>query len=316
MSSNIYKITNDCFEPVVVSNEVNSKDILLHEINCENRIEALEYLKTFLPKHSVLEYVLNPSEHIRFEIIDDIAYGELAYFDLSTVERINYIGIISSGNNIFIIKDKGIKLIAGVQDSFLKVVDFNKIKVEAKFIIYLLIVEIITNLSKKILVYREKVEEFAKEFKDMEDMDPDDFLEAKSKLSDFGRVIEKLFFTMYFPPVRTILDHDSPYRKYFEELLKSIEMLKESLKHTENRLDRLHEHYQLILQDKSNKRINLLTIIQSIFAPLTLIVGVYGMNFTNMPELNFKYGYFIALGVMGIVASLFLRYFYKNDWFS
>jgi magnesium transporter len=71
-----------------------------------------------------------------------------------------------------------------------------------------------------------------------------------------------------------------------------------------------------MLQEKSNKRINFLTVIQSIFVPLTLIAGIYGMNFINMPELEYKYGYFIIIGVLVLVASGFLWYFYKHGWFD
>lgn len=52
----------------------------------------------------------------------------------------------------------------------------------------------------------------------------------------------------------------------------------------------------------------------AIFAVLTLIVGVYGMNFDNMPELHWKYGYFIVLGVMVIIAYALYRAFKKAGW--
>ena len=48
--------------------------------------------------------------------------------------------------------------------------------------------------------------------------------------------------------------------------------------------------------------------------PLTFIVGIYGMNFENMPELRSRYGYFIVLGVMAIVASGMLLFFWKRGW--
>ncbi len=95
-----------------------------------------------------------------------------------------------------------------------------------------------------------------------------------------------------------------------------MEFLKISAAQIEDRLNSLHDHYDLLLQDKSNKRLNFLTIIQAIFVPLTLIAGIYGMNFQFMPELTFKYGYFISLGSMLIVSLFFLKYFYKHGWFK
>ena len=58
-----------------------------------------------------------------------------------------------------------------------------------------------------------------------------------------------------------------------------------------------------------------LTIIATIVMPLTLITGVYGMNFRYMPEITWKYGYYGVCGLMALVAVGMLVYFKKNKWF-
>jgi magnesium transporter len=69
-----------------------------------------------------------------------------------------------------------------------------------------------------------------------------------------------------------------------------------------------------------NETIKVLTIISTIFMPLSFIAGVYGMNFEadesilNMPELRWKYGYPFALGLMGIVAVVQLWFFHRRGW--
>lgn len=78
----------------------------------------------------------------------------------------------------------------------------------------------------------------------------------------------------------------------------------------------LHDHHHLLLQDKLNKRLNFLTIIQSIFVLLALMACVYGMSFAFMPELELRYGYFIVLGIMVLIVSGFIRYFFKRGWFD
>jgi magnesium transporter len=57
-----------------------------------------------------------------------------------------------------------------------------------------------------------------------------------------------------------------------------------------------------------------LTIISTIFMPLTFLVGVYGMNFRNLPELEWHYGYFAVWGVMVLVAALMLLWFRRKRW--
>jgi magnesium transporter len=58
-----------------------------------------------------------------------------------------------------------------------------------------------------------------------------------------------------------------------------------------------------------------LTIIATIFIPLTFIVGIYGMNFDVMPELRYKYGYFMVWGIMIAAIILMVIYFKRKKWF-
>lgn len=55
-----------------------------------------------------------------------------------------------------------------------------------------------------------------------------------------------------------------------------------------------------------------LTLITSIFIPLSFLTGLYGMNFENMPELGYQNGYFILLGVMGILVISMILFFMKK----
>jgi magnesium transporter len=58
-----------------------------------------------------------------------------------------------------------------------------------------------------------------------------------------------------------------------------------------------------------------LTMIATIFIPITFIAGVYGMNFDFMPELHWKYGYALALGLMGLTTTGFMVMFWRRGWF-
>ena len=73
----------------------------------------------------------------------------------------------------------------------------------------------------------------------------------------------------------------------------------------------LNSHMTFTAQ-KSNDVMKLLTVFSAFFLPLTFIVGVYGMNFHNMPELNLKYGYFITLLVMIVIAILIYIWFKRK----
>jgi magnesium transporter len=63
-----------------------------------------------------------------------------------------------------------------------------------------------------------------------------------------------------------------------------------------------------------NQVMQMLTIISTIFIPLTFIAGIYGMNFDEMPELKWKYGYHAVWGLMIVVLILMLVYFKRKKW--
>ena len=66
---------------------------------------------------------------------------------------------------------------------------------------------------------------------------------------------------------------------------------------------------------KMNEIMKTLTVISAIFIPLTFIVGVYGMNFDNMPELKYQNGYYIVIGFMFLIVFGMVIYFKKRRWF-
>ena len=76
-------------------------------------------------------------------------------------------------------------------------------------------------------------------------------------------------------------------------------------------LDGMANLYYAVQGQKMNQIMKILTIVSSVFIPLTFIVGVYGMNFKYMPELNYKYGYFITLISMLILVIILISYFKK-----
>jgi magnesium transporter len=84
----------------------------------------------------------------------------------------------------------------------------------------------------------------------------------------------------------------------------------------------LMDVYLSSVSNRMNEIMKFLTVISSIFIPLTFIAGIYGMNFNteksrfNMPELNATYGYVICLAVMVGIAIGMVIFFWKKGWFE
>ncbi len=72
--------------------------------------------------------------------------------------------------------------------------------------------------------------------------------------------------------------------------------------------------YLSFQSNRMNQQMRVLTVITIIFMPLTVITGIYGMNFDNMPELHWHYGYFMVLGVMLCIIIGLLIFFSRRKW--
>ncbi|WP_124065888.1 CorA family divalent cation transporter [Clostridium sp. E02] len=78
----------------------------------------------------------------------------------------------------------------------------------------------------------------------------------------------------------------------------------------------IREMYQSHMDMKQNHVLSFLTMVTAIFMPLTLIAGWYGMNFKNMPEINWNYGYLVCTFVSLLLIIGEVWYFNKNGWFK
>lgn len=76
----------------------------------------------------------------------------------------------------------------------------------------------------------------------------------------------------------------------------------------------LMDLYMTTISNRMNEVMKVLTIMASIFIPLTFIAGIYGMNFEYIPELQWKYSYFVLWGVMIVIFFLMLYYFKRKRW--
>jgi magnesium transporter len=76
----------------------------------------------------------------------------------------------------------------------------------------------------------------------------------------------------------------------------------------------LGDQYKANLDIRQNRIMTILTVVTTIFMPLTLIVGWYGMNFRYMPELEWRWGYPVIIAVSLLIAIGCLLFFKKKKW--
>jgi magnesium transporter len=125
-------------------------------------------------------------------------------------------------------------------------------------------------------------------------------------------------------PMREVINHISQSNERFITDYTRLYM-RDVYDHTVQAIDTIETYRDMLssmldvylssLTNRMNEVMKTLTIIATIFIPITYIASVYGMNFSNMPELQWHYGYYFTLGLMVMVAVSMLSYFKYRKWF-
>lgn len=101
---------------------------------------------------------------------------------------------------------------------------------------------------------------------------------------------------------------------YLRDLADHMNQVVETLESYRELIAGLMDVYYSIVSNRMNSVMKTLTIFSAIFMPLTFIVGVYGMNFDNMPELHKQNGYYVVWGIMAVVTVGMIIYFRRRGW--
>ncbi|MEK5269668.1 magnesium/cobalt transporter CorA [Aeribacillus sp. FSL K6-8394] len=137
----------------------------------------------------------------------------------------------------------------------------------------------------------------------------------RSQLSKIRRTIIPMRDLMYriisSNRLNEMKEEDLYFYDVYDHLLKLVEMTEANRELAAD----IRDSYLSYNSNRMNTIMMTLTVISSIFMPLTFIAGIYGMNFEYMPELKMKYGYYIVLGVMAFIGTGMLYIFYKMGWF-
>ncbi|MBN1845173.1 MAG: magnesium/cobalt transporter CorA [Sedimentisphaerales bacterium] len=104
------------------------------------------------------------------------------------------------------------------------------------------------------------------------------------------------------------------YQVFFNDLYDHIVRVVDTTESYREMISGMLDLYMSSISNKMNAVMKVLTIIATIFIPLTFIAGVYGMNFDTMPELHWRWGYATIWGIMGAVFIAMLFYFKRKKW--
>lgn len=124
------------------------------------------------------------------------------------------------------------------------------------------------------------------------------------------------------PSIRALSVVDKPFFKledtqeYINCALANAQTIDRALDRLAERVRSLRSGFEMNAQDKTNRRLNMLTILSAIFMPITLLAGIWGMNFEVMPELKYAFAYPLALGFMTLVGWGMYFLFRRRGFFD
>jgi magnesium transporter len=141
------------------------------------------------------------------------------------------------------------------------------------------------------------------------------FESQKSQLREL-----KSFILPFYDSVQLLEKGDSDFindsfTKYFFDLKDQCLQVRDHIDALIQKLESMSTLYFSLQGHRANEIMKTLTIVAGIFIPLSFLAGLYGMNFENMPELSYKYAYFILLGIMTLVVIGMIWYFRRKKWF-
>jgi magnesium transporter len=284
----------------------------LHEIPV---IES--FGKTLNISAMMLEDILNTEHRPKVDFRDDLLFLTMKAFSLSDNKEINseQVSFILGSNYLVSFQESDFLWYEPVSTRLMDASGQIRQK-GLDFILYSLIDLIIDR-------YYAVIEAVGDQLEDLEEMI---FEKPDQALLEKNRLIKKEIITMRKALVPTLeainrLTREKPVlisegiMRYFDDVHDHIIQILDYVETYRELSAELKENYVSNITLRMNKVMKLLTIITTIFIPLTFIAGIYGMNFKNMPELYWKYGYFLVLAIMLTITAGMLIYFKVRRWF-
>jgi len=184
------------------------------------------------------------------------------------------------------------------------------------FVYFLLWDAIVDGFLPKIFHVDARLEELEEQY--MEGKAGSDVLDRISTCKHMVRALKRSL-----APMQRVMRHlggaklelvSDEARSYLRQLFDHMDRLSQSIDSLQDRVHSALAGYNSVLAQQQNNVLKVLTMIATVMMPLSLIAAVYGMNFTFMPELNTRYGYFVVLGVMITLGVTMLVIFKRRKW--
>lgn len=293
-------------------------DVLWINIDGNEDISAVQKVGDKLGIHTlILEDIVSSSQRPRVDITDDyvfIVLRMLSYDNENDIVNSEQLSLILTDNCVVSFQERA----GDVFDHLRTRIRTAKGRVRcmsAGYLAYCILDAIVDN-------YFVVLERLGEQFDDLDDELLDDPLpETQRKIHDIKREIIYLKKSVW--PLRDMLSTlmreesrhiQSQVKTFIRDLYEHTIQVIDTVETLRDISSGMMDLYMSCLSNKMNEVMKTLTIIATIFIPITFIAGIYGMNFEFMPELHWKYGYFALWSVLLLIVAVMIVFFKKKRW--
>jgi len=267
--------------------------------------------------HLIQEDILNTNHRPKAEVFEDYVFITLKMVGLNkkgTNIKIEQISVILGDNWILSFQEQEGDLFDVLRDRIRNKIGAVRLK-KTDYLLYRILDIIVDNYFFVIEHYNDEIEKLESEvITNFDDVTILQIQDLKKQIVQFRRIIL---------PLREVISFIDKYKndliqtetsRYLRDVYEHIVQLNDSIEIQKESIKDLIDLHQNRVGNRTNKIMQILTVISTIFIPLTFIAGVYGMNFEFMPELKWKYSYLIIwILFIGIILWM-LNYFRKKKW--
>ena len=287
-------------------------------LNGLNYVEAIEKLGENYNIHPlVLEDIVNVTQRPKIDEYEDYLFVvvKMLYFKDNEKMLSEQVSFVLGKNYVLTFQEAEGDVFDSVRDRIRQ--GKGRVRnMHADYLLYVLIDAIVDHYFSVIELLGDKIE----------DMESDIFSgnitdDATKNIQNLKREILKVRRSIF--PLREVINRIEKnestliHKKtitYFRDIYDHLIQVSENIDIYREMIWSLMDMYMTTISNKMNEVMKVLTIMASIFIPLTFIAGIYGMNFNYMPELQFKYGYFVIWGVMIVIFLAMVYYFKRKKW--
>jgi magnesium transporter len=261
----------------------------------------------------VTEDILNTAQRVKIEDYGDQIFVVMKIVAFNNSLELDQIGIVIRQNVLLTFRERDYEFVKAIHQRLQKGGRIRRLGVD--YLGYAVMDAIVDSYFVELLKIAEK----------MEMLEDEVFVNPRSELIQEIHGIKRaiLAFRNAVWPLRDVLsfftrvEHELIgdevkvyYRDCYDHAVRIIEVLE-----TQRELAvSMRDVYLSSISNKLNEIMKVLTMIATIFIPLSFIAGVYGMNFVNMPELEWEYGYYAVLTAMTLIALLMVAFFRRKGW--